>query len=99
MAVGGFEPAIGSDMRTPARKLPGTAHDSTRAAWRARREARREKQRAQNVVRAQKMHIARLAHEQDAPTKAARASAKQKALTAHVGCSGWYYWHWGGAFY
>ena len=46
------------------------------------------------------MHIARLAYERDpAPAKAARASAKPGGLTAYVGCSGWYYWHWGGAFY
>ena len=77
--------------------------DDARAAWRARREARRAKQRAENVVRAQKMHIARLAYERDhprmTPAVAEDARRAKRRLTVHVGCSGWYYWHWGGAFY
>ena len=28
-----------------------------------------------------------------------RASRIGDDMLAHVGCSGWYYWHWGGAFY
>ena len=67
-----------------------------KALWRAKREARREKQRAENIVRAQKMHIERLTHEasaQPAPT------AKPHKGKAYVGCSGWFYWHWRGSFY
>jgi uncharacterized protein YecE (DUF72 family) len=78
-----------------------------RGAWRARREERRAKQRAENVVRAKAMHIARLEHERNADAaREARSSINRAAvhddptaLVPHVGCSGWYYWHWGGAFY
>ena len=79
-----------------------------RAARRARREARREKQRAENVVRAQKMHVARVGYEKEsALPKLSRQSLSglQRWVPAsrrddvHVGCSGWYYWHWGGSFY
>jgi uncharacterized protein YecE (DUF72 family) len=75
-----------------------------RDAWRARRAERREKQRAQNVVRAKTMHIARLEYEQhgmeshEAPSST-RTGEQADELRLHVGCSGWYYWHWGGAFY
>jgi uncharacterized protein YecE (DUF72 family) len=75
-----------------------------RGAWRARREERRAKQRAQNVVRAKTMHIARLEYEQSDRRREAKrsdggAGVRPAGLIAHVGCSGWYYWHWGGAFY
>src|SRR5690349_16505597 len=50
------------------------------------------------------MHAARLEYErQDAP--AARPTAKPKSARSsspqeiHVGCSGWYYWHWRESFY
>ena len=49
------------------------------------------------------MHVARLEYEQTHPRasekKAAKARRAKTAPVAHVGCSGWYYWHWGGAFY
>jgi uncharacterized protein YecE (DUF72 family) len=73
-----------------------------RAAWRAKREERRAKQRAQNVVRAQKMHVARLEYEQQHPLLDPHELPNEPSArkqTAYVGCSGWYYWHWGGAFY
>ena len=79
--------------------------DEARAEWRARREERRAKQRAQNVVRAQKMRIARLEYEQSHASPrtnnaAATARGGKKARPeAFVGCSGWYYWHWRNAFY
>jgi uncharacterized protein YecE (DUF72 family) len=79
--------------------------DDARAEWRARREERRAKQRAQNIVRAEQMHAARLEYEQSHPpasarssTPAARAGAKARPQ-AFVGCSGWYYWHWRDSFY
>ena len=83
---------------------PANDSRTDRAASRARRAERREKQRAQNVVRAKTMHIARIEHEQHrVPLEDARSStatAEEAArLQFHVGCSGWYYWHWGGAFY
>jgi len=78
--------------------------EDTRAAWRARREERRAKQREQNIIRAQKMHVARLEYEQSHARPPARMPPRRSrnignAQQAFVGCSGWYYWHWGGAFY
>ena len=78
-------------MKTPA--------DESKAEWRARREERRAKQRAQNVVRAHAMHQARLEYEREHPVPAARREPAGPALETHVGCSGWYYWHWRDCFY
>jgi uncharacterized protein YecE (DUF72 family) len=62
---------------------------------RQRREERRQRQREQNVHRAAKMHAARLAYEgSDAASEAAPAPAG-----VHIGCSGWFYWHWRDDFY
>jgi uncharacterized protein YecE (DUF72 family) len=73
---------------------------------RARREARRERQRAANVGRARDMHAARLAFERERdaapqipfsePAESPRAKTAQQFF---VGCSGWFYWHWRGGFY
>lgn len=90
----------------PRENQSGGGSESARAASRARREERRAKQREQNVMRAQLMHIARLEHEGgrgspdegDADSRVTETSERE-SLVAHVGCSGWYYWHWGGAFY
>ncbi len=60
---------------------------------RARRQERREKQREANVGRALKMHEARLEAE------VATAETEDKLPAIHVGCSGWFYWHWRGTFY
>ena len=65
---------------------------------RARREARREKQRGENVGRAAKMHVARLAWEGQAKAPSSRIR-KSTGPEYHIGCSGWFYWHWRGAFY
>ena len=66
----------------------------SREEWLARRQARRERQREQNIVRAAQMHEARIAY---------KSSGKPAALVNlsdhHVGCSGWFYWHWRGQFY
>lgn len=62
---------------------------------RARREERRAKQRAANAGRAEKMHAARLAWEE----AAAGAEAMQSGQPYHIGCSGWFYWHWRGDYY
>lgn len=71
--------------------------ERARQEWFARREARRAKQREQNVVRAQKMHEARIAFESDAkPGPSRPGPLRQKYL---IGCSGWYYWHWRDCFY
>ena len=62
---------------------------------RAKREARREKQRKENVRRAEKMHAARMADPQIA-SAIDRLDPRQRFF---VGCSGWFYWHWKGLFY
>jgi uncharacterized protein YecE (DUF72 family) len=69
----------------------------SREEWFARRQARREKQRAQNVGRAKKMHLARLEYERTAKPTAKLETPKKTEY--HVGCSGWFYWHWRDAFY
>jgi uncharacterized protein YecE (DUF72 family) len=66
---------------------------------RAQREARREKQRAQSIVRAEKMRAARLLFERTAPAEDTIAAPDPAEQRLHIGCSGWYYWHWDGAFY
>jgi uncharacterized protein YecE (DUF72 family) len=71
----------------------------TKEERRARREAKREKQRAANLGRAAKMHAARLAWEGNSRPAAARARTNLRAQKLYVGCSGWFYWHWRGPFY
>lgn len=63
--------------------------------WRARRALRRAKQREENFGRAAKMHKARLEMEA-ADLEHASSSPR---VSAHVGCSGWFYWKWRGLFY
>jgi uncharacterized protein YecE (DUF72 family) len=70
----------------------------TKEEWRAKREARREKQRAANVARAAKMHVARLEAE-SGPATPAKPAIDSGTPKYHVGCSGWFYWHWRGIFY
>lgn len=62
---------------------------------RERRRLRREKQRADNYARAEKMHIARLA----APDSDPQHTSSRPEQSAYVGCSGWFYWKWRGKFY
>lgn len=59
---------------------------------RAKREMRRQKQREANVFRAQKMHAARV-------STGNLLYVTPELPTINVGCSGWFYWHWQGAFY
>jgi uncharacterized protein YecE (DUF72 family) len=79
--------------------MTGTAPkpDLTREERGAKREARRAKQRQENVGRAAKMHAARTAWERDV----ARSSGVDPSSVpqVNVGCSGWFYWHWRGGFY
>lgn len=70
----------------------------TREERRAKREARRAKQREENVGRAAKMHATRLAWERKV-SSAASAPGASSTPQVHVGCSGWFYWHWRGSFY
>jgi uncharacterized protein YecE (DUF72 family) len=84
-----------------AHSLRAVPDEAERVARRRRREERRAKQRKQNSVRAQAMHTARLAYERTnaATMPALVRSATTKSLQVHVGCSGWFYWHWREAFY
>jgi len=66
------------------------------AVRRAKRQERRDKQRLANVGRAAKMRAVRLAYEAHRP--AAQAAHRRKSRI-HIGCSGWFYWHWRGIFY
>lgn len=66
--------------------------DKARRLWRIARDAKREKQRLASFGRAEKMHLARLKDTAQEPA----ISIPQKY---HVGCSGWFYWHWRGTFY
>jgi uncharacterized protein YecE (DUF72 family) len=63
-----------------------------------KRAERREKQRKQNVGRAAKMHEIRVAS--DAYSSLLDLKDTQESQERlHIGCSGWFYWHWRGAFY
>jgi uncharacterized protein YecE (DUF72 family) len=78
--------------------LPGVppaiaTSDDLRLQRRARREERRAKQRLENIVRAKAMHDARISGAFE-PARSIHAASR-----IHVGCSGWYYWHWKGQFY
>jgi len=74
--------------------------EEARLLRRARREARRARQREQNVLRAEKMHAARLRFEREERDAGAAAKPKPPSDSAvHVGCSGWFYWHWRECFY
>lgn len=63
---------------------------------RAKRVERREKQRRENIHRAQKMHRARLEFEKQAISQ---KTIKHQPPGYNIGCSGWFYWHWRGIFY
>ncbi|MBV9674276.1 MAG: DUF72 domain-containing protein [Verrucomicrobia bacterium] len=69
----------------------------TKKARRGKRQARREQQRKASVQRAAKMHAARL--EWQRSPEIAMPSWDGSVPHYHVGCSGWFYWHWRGAFY
>lgn len=66
----------------------------TREEWRARRELRREKQRKDNILRAAKMHAARLKMETESPK-----GPNELKPSIFVGRSGWRYWKWRDTFY
>ena len=92
-------------MKKTGNATAAAASPDSRAAWRERREERREKERERSLARARLMRIARLHQER---TRAGAIQATDKPPTRrtcrgspeiHVGCSGWYYWHWRGTFY
>lgn len=64
----------------------------------SRREARRNAERAESIVRAKDMHSARIDFEaRSARTSLSRSPPVSRGV--HIGCSGWYYRHWANAFY
>ncbi|MBZ7927111.1 DUF72 domain-containing protein (plasmid) [Ensifer adhaerens] len=65
------------------------------AQRRTRRAERRLKQRDANVLRAAKMNVARLA----GCAAVDPETVDHVTGRIHIGCSGWYYWHWKGHFY
>jgi hypothetical protein len=69
----------------------------TREERKLRRAARREKQRQANIGRARKMHLARVENEKGGSSRPLAVQNQKREL--YVGCSGWFYWHWRGAFY
>lgn len=70
----------------------------TKEERRLRRAAKRDKQRQANIGRARKMHVARIALEKTGEIVSAKPRS-EKRRQIYVGCSGWFYWHWKGAFY
>lgn len=72
-----------------------SATDADALKRKAAREARREKQREENVSRAAKIHATRIADSSHLPLISKAAERTQY----HIGCSGWFYWHWRGQFY
>jgi uncharacterized protein YecE (DUF72 family) len=62
-----------------------------------RRAERRDKQRQANIIHARKMHLSRSEYEKCESAGPSDLTDKNPAI--YVGCSGWFYWHWRGAFY
>jgi hypothetical protein len=91
------EPAVNAEPLESNGHVPPNAM-SAREDRRAKREARRAKQRENNVGRAAKMRVARLAWEHATGSKST-APTTASSRQVHVGCSGWFYWHWRGGFY
>jgi uncharacterized protein YecE (DUF72 family) len=80
-----------SDSPTVTKPVP------TREQRRAMRDARRAKQRGENVGRAALMHAARI--EWERATTAPPRDVDSNLPQINIGCSGWFYWHWRGGFY
>jgi len=78
----------------PRMKPTAEKEKLTLEEWRKRRRLRREKQRENNILRAAKMHKARLKLEADGPKPLPGLKR-----TVFVGCSGWRYWTWRDSFY
>ena len=70
----------------------------TKEERRLRRATRREKQRQENIGRAGKMHRARIEWEKNRDPQPS-TTKRERARQLYIGCSGWFYWHWRGAFY
>jgi uncharacterized protein YecE (DUF72 family) len=79
--------------------LPSELELLEKASRRARREERRARQRLLNVQRAKQMHAIRLASVAHASAPPGGVGKEITQKNIHVGCSGWFYWHWKGTFY
>ena len=75
--------------------MPSTVEMQER---KVRREEKRAKQREASITRAGNMHDARLA-DQSALNLDDHLKIKGERPAYHIGCSGWFYWHWFGVFY
>ena len=75
----------------------GQTLQDQRLERRLRREERRAKQRVENVQRAHKMHAERISGKHSHQVRFTSSYASQRRF--HIGCSGWYYWHWRDSFY
>lgn len=66
-----------------------------------KRDERRTKQRDANIGRAEKMHKLRMQSEKgnEPPNPSALPNKKSNTPNFYIGCSGWFYWRWGGNFY
>jgi hypothetical protein len=64
--------------------------------WRKKRQAKRDKQRLDNVGRAAKMRALRLSGEIPVHSPPQGSSTGTQYF---IGCSGWFYWKWRGTFY
>ncbi len=78
--------------------MPYALPTATNEERRLKRQVRREQQRLANVGRATSMHAARLLWEEEAGSAPSANSATARPQV-HIGCSGWFYWHWRGGFY
>ena len=64
--------------------------------WRAKRQDKRDKQRLANIARAAQMRDLRLSGTISTCARPRVSSNRPQYL---IGCSGWFYWKWRGAFY
>src|SRR4051812_37479517 len=92
--------------------VAGASQSPSQVERTQKREARREKQRKENPLRAKKMralriewkctHEHQIAHNRapavQSPPRSLKPSLSPKGHV-FIGCSGWFYWHWRGNFY
>lgn len=80
-------------------KESGSREPPTRAERQSARIAKREQERQQSTLRAKEMRSARLVWESTHDRVSVPGPPALPAPLIHVGCSGWFYWHWRGVFY
>lgn len=72
--------------------VPANELADIQIARRIARAEKRDKQREASIARAEKMHALRL-------QQAFPSATVEPGNPYHVGCSGWFYWHWRDSFY